>query len=538
MNYLNVTYAEKDQAKSLGARWDADGKRWYVPDGLNLEPFNRWLPNGLAVESASTDQSSQGVTLFEFLRQASQALKKALPGEHWIRAEISQCKILGGGHLSIELVEHNELGQLSARVSAFIWAANVGKITGQFMTGTGGSLATGLKVMVKASIDMSLTHNLRLVITDIDPSYTLGDIEANLKKIRETLTQEGVIKQNAQLARPMDFCRVAIISPNGAAGLGDFKRDADVLESYALCQFDYFSAPFQGQGAAAGILAAIEAVHAQHVEHRYDALCIIRGGGSVTDLYWLNDLALARAICVTPIPVFSGIGHERDNTIVDEVAHTRFDTPSKVVGHIGGTIYTNAMQAEENFRSAMLYAQRLTAMAESQVESVFVALQQDATKATQVMSHRVEHLYQSILPAAKQWIYRAEQENEQLFMLIYHRCSTDLAAVMAEITRYHDYVITGTQHILSGIELSLEQTMQSVMQHAALRITDAENRVKGLGREILGIGPKATLNRGFAIARTTEGVPVVSVEQAKQCPELNIEFRDGILNVKPTGQKL
>lgn len=194
------------------------------------------------------------------------------------------------------------------------------------------------------------------------------------------------------------------------------------------------------------------------------------------------------------------------------------------------------MQADENFRSAMLYAHRLTAAAESQVESTFLNLQQDAMIATHVMGGRVEHLFQTIRPAAQQLIYRAEQENEQLFLFIHNRCNTDLTAVMTEITRYRDSLMSDTFHTLTTIELGLEQVRQSVMQYAALRITDAENRVKGLGREILGLGPKATLNRGFAIARTIDGVPIVSAEQAKQYPELNIEFRDGILKVKPIGQ--
>jgi exodeoxyribonuclease VII large subunit len=119
--------------------------------------------------SVTVYPTSKGITLLEFLRKTSLALKKAVPNEQWIRAEISQYRVFNSGHVSVERVEHNEMGQLAARIQSFIWASNVQRVVGQFVAGTGGPLTTGLKVMVKASIDLTPTNNLRLVITDIDP---------------------------------------------------------------------------------------------------------------------------------------------------------------------------------------------------------------------------------------------------------------------------------------------------------------------------------------------------------------------------------
>ena len=534
MNYLNVSFAEKDYAKSLGARWDALEKRWYAPDGLNLELFEKWLPSGGIIENSVTVYpTSKGITLQEFLRQTSLALKKAVPNEQWIRAEISQYRVFNGGHVSVELVEHNEMGQLAARIQSFIWASNVQRVVGQFVAGTGGPLTTGLKVMVKASIDMTPTNNLRLVITDIDPSYTLGDIEANLKKIRETLTQEGVIENNRKLDCPSDFCRIAVISPKAAAGLGDFKPDASILELHGLCVFDYYSSQFQGPGAAGSLLDCIKQVLVGHADIPYDALCIIRGGGSVTDLYWLNDLALARAICLAKIPVFTGIGHERDNTILDEVSHTRFDTPSKVVGHIRSTIHGNAMNAAKNFQSILLYAHRLVATADKDVEFEYAGIQQGAIKATHIMDNKIDQLFAGIEPAAAQWLYKAQQENEQQFQFIKSRCDADLIKMLTVIDRYFEWMSVGTQQGLSRFEVALDQMHQSLFQSTNIHLVNAIREVENLGREILGLGPNATLNRGFIIARSSEGKPVISAKQAIQLPKLNLEFRDGILKVKP-----
>ena len=125
-----------------------------------------------------------------------------------------------------------------------------------------------------------------------------------------------------------------MISPETSAGLGDFRREADRLQQCGLCEFQFFPATFQGVEAPSSIQTAVLQALTAHKQKPFDALVVIRGGGSVTDLAWLNDMELAKLLCQSPVPVFTGIGHERDNTILDEIAHTRFDTPSKVALHI------------------------------------------------------------------------------------------------------------------------------------------------------------------------------------------------------------
>src|SRR5262249_24359892 len=146
---------------------------------------------------------------------------------------------------------------------------------------------------------------------------------------------------------PVDFVRVAVISPETSAGLGDFRREADLLRNAGLCRFHFFSATVQGVESSSSIQTAVLQALTAHQQNRFDALFVIRGGGSVTDLAWLNDLDLAKLICQSPVPVFTGIGHERDNTILDEIPQTRFDTPSKVALHIKTTIKDNAFGAIE-----------------------------------------------------------------------------------------------------------------------------------------------------------------------------------------------
>jgi exodeoxyribonuclease VII large subunit len=143
-------------------------------------------------------------------------------------------------------------------------------------------------------------YGLDLIIEDVDPSYTLGDLAANLARIRVRLQRERIYERNKGLTAPVEFVRVAVISPETSAGLGDFRRETDRLQVAGLCEFVYFHATFQGTEVSASIGVAIDEVMSAHLERPFDALAIIWGGGSVTDLAWLNDLDIARRLCHCP----------------------------------------------------------------------------------------------------------------------------------------------------------------------------------------------------------------------------------------------
>jgi len=149
------------------------------------------------------------------------------------------------------------------------------------------------------------------------------------------------------------------------------------------------------------------------------------------------------------------------------------------------------------------------------------------------MDNKIDQLFAGIEPAAKQWLYKAQQENEQQFQFIKSRCDADLIKMLTVIDRYFEWMSVGTQQGLFRFEVALDQMYQSLFQSTNIHLVNAIREVENLGREILGLGPNATLNRGFTIARSSEGKPVISAKQAIQLPELNLEFRDGILKVKP-----
>jgi exodeoxyribonuclease VII large subunit len=350
---LKVPYSEKDQAKVHGAQWDTANRVWYAPAGTDLRNLKRWLPNGILEGTSaplttppSAKVAEKGVSLSELLGQVKGVIDEGFPSAVWVRAEISELRGKNG-HLYLTLTERNERGDILAQAKGVIWRNRAEAITAKFREATGDGIKTDIKILCLSKVRFDPLYGLDLIIEDVDPSYTLGDLAAKLVRIREKLQQTGLYGRNKQLPAPLEFVRVAVISPETSAGLGDFRREADLLQTAKLCEFYLFPATFQGVETSSSIQSAVLQALTAHKQKPFDVLVIIRGGGSVTDLAWLNDLDLAKLLCQSPVPVFTGIGHERDNTILDEIAYTRFDTPSKVVLHITTTIKDNALGAIE-----------------------------------------------------------------------------------------------------------------------------------------------------------------------------------------------
>ena len=542
ITYLTTSFQEKEHVKCLGAKWDAVLKKWYVPAGMDLAPFKTWLPDTdkLLAETISntsttisTLEQPNSIGLATLLTEIATIIVSTLPANIWIKAEISQIRRMGE-HLVIELVEHNKDGLLIARAQSFLWKNNLDKLLNKFKTTTGFEFATGIKAMLSVKTDFNPTHGIRLIIQDIDPTYTLGDIEAKLKNIRHSLTKEAIITRNKQLPQPAEFCCVAVISPEGAAGLGDFKRDADKLSQLELCQFDYFSAKFQGATAALDIKNCI--LDLQQHANKYDALCIIRGGGSVTDLYWLNDLELARSVCMSALPVFTGIGHERDHTILDEVANSRFDTPSKVIAHIREVIFSNTHTAAANYQQILHNAQQQLAWAEQINETLFLQIKNQGLRTINQAEYAIEQLASGLQPSIYRLLFETNAQLQQTMQFIESKTNLVLSNIETHIEHLQDRIMIDAYHWLTFADTITEQTYQSIFQAGWQQIERATNHIEALGKEMLGISPYATLNRGFTIVRDTNHIPVVSAAQAQQQCFLTIEFRDGIVTVKPTQQ--
>lgn len=336
--YLEVPFAEKDKVKRLKARWDSTMTKWYAPKGVELDDFKEWI----------IEATEGPATLSTVIAQMSIAISRAMPAPQWCSAEIAEINISGAnGYFS--LVEMDGQGGVAAKVRASAFGAKFTAIRQKFIEGVGTDLAVGMKVLVLVKPNVTAKYGMSLMIEGIDPNYTLGGVAAQLKALLDRISHEGLHQANKSKHSPHDFTHVAIIAPNEAAGLGDFWRDVSPLQDAGLCRFSKFSAQFQGERAGAEICLAIEKATQLHNADPLDAIVIIRGGGAATDLAWLNQYDIAKAVANAPVQVFSGIGHERDDTVLDVAAGKRFGTPSKVSAYITSTVISNAVKAWDDF---------------------------------------------------------------------------------------------------------------------------------------------------------------------------------------------
>lgn len=273
----------------------------------------------------------QHITLSQLQGRISIALADALPLPVWVSAEIADIKINASGHCYIELIEKNEkTGTTEAQARATIWRSQVMSTVGRFEHETGQRLAKGMKILFKATVQHHAVYGMSLQIQQIDALHTIGDMERRRQQTIEQLQKEGVWDMNRSQPMPLVVQRVAVISSATAAGYQDFMKELG-RSAYRI-ETELFEATMQGERCDESIVAALYAVVERSEE--FDALAIIRGGGSTSDLECYNSYLLACAVTQFPLPVLTGIGHDKDTSVTDMVAHTPLKTPTAVAAWI------------------------------------------------------------------------------------------------------------------------------------------------------------------------------------------------------------
>ena len=254
-----------------------------------------------------------------------------MPLPVWVCAEIADIKINASGHCYIELIEKNEkTGATEAQARATIWRSQVMSTIGRFERETGQRLAKGMKILFKATVQHHAVYGMSLQIQQIDALHTIGDMERRRQQTIEQLQKEGVWDMNRSVPMPLVVQRVAVISSATAAGYRDFMKELE-RSAYRI-ETELFEATMQGERCDESIVAALYTVAERSEE--FDAVAIIRGGGSTSDLECYNSYLLAFAITQFPLPVLTGIGHDKDTSVTDMVAHTPLKTPTAVAAWI------------------------------------------------------------------------------------------------------------------------------------------------------------------------------------------------------------
>jgi exodeoxyribonuclease VII large subunit len=244
----------------------------------------------------------------------------------WVVAETSDLRV-SGGHCFMELIQKDaDTGAVQAKMRAAIWASMLGHLNQKFYDATGSPLASGLKLMVKVNVTFHEVYGMSMVITDVNPDYTMGELLQRRNRMIQQLRQEGIIDMNRALPWREVALRVAVISAQGAAGYGDFINQLYNNANHLNFRTTLFTAVLQGERAPQSCIDALGQIMARIDE--FDCVVIIRGGGAVSDLASFDNYDLAANVAQFPLPVIVGIGHERDVTILDYVANMRVKTPT------------------------------------------------------------------------------------------------------------------------------------------------------------------------------------------------------------------
>ncbi len=300
----------------------------------------------------------KSLTLYELNALVRETLALQMPDEYWVEAELSEAREVRG-HCYMELIQKDDRSNTPvAKASAKCWASTWQLVKPHFMRVTGQQVHAGMKVLLKVYAQFHESYGFSWIVTDIDPTYTLGDMARKRLEIIRQLKEEGVFDLQKELRLPMFCQRIAVISSANAAGYGDFVNQLESNEYGFRFHTQLFPAIMQGEGVEQSVIAALEKIYRTPLqlprggeqeasprgglEGVFDCVVIIRGGGATSDLSGFDTLALAEHVANFPIPIITGIGHERDESVLDMVSHTRVKTPTAaaafLISHLKGVL--------------------------------------------------------------------------------------------------------------------------------------------------------------------------------------------------------
>ena len=409
------------------------------------------------------------LTLYELNSLVASVIDIDLPDEYWVEAELSEAREVRG-HCYMELVEKDEFANTPmARASAKCWASRWAVLRPKFERVTGQHLHAGMKLMLRVRAQFHAAYGFSWIVSDINPEYTMGDLARRRQEIIRQLKAAGVFDLQKDLRLPMFAQRVAVISSPGAAGYGDFCRHLADNASHYIYNVKLFAATMQGEDVERSVIDAFERIYERVNE--FDAVVIIRGGGATSDMSGFDTLALAENVANFPLPVITGIGHERDECVLDMVSFVRVKTPTAAAQYL----IDNLARTDQLLDTL---ADRIASRVQHRMEIERVRLAS--------VSERIPMLFS--LVKTKEWS-RAD--------LLMQRIATAVSRRMVVVTTHLD-------------------TVQHTIDTTVRRILDTErHRLDLLAHRVEAENPERLLRRGYSIT-TYKGK---AVRNASELPE-------------------
>lgn len=343
------------------------------------------------------------------------SIRSCLPDTYWVYAEISDVKVNYSGHCYLEFIQKSPKSDaLIAKARGIIWKNTYDRLKASFEKSTGMSFTAGINVLVNVSVDFHELYGYSLTVLDIDPTYTLGDIARRRKEIINRLEQEGVLTLNKELILPELAQRIAVISSATAAGFGDFCNQLEHNTFGFRFFYRLFPAVMQGDKVESSIIEALNRINDERDE--WDVVVIIRGGGATSDLSGFDTYELAENCAQFPLPIITGIGHERDDTVIDFVAHTRVKTPTATAEFLINHLHETAVRLEEFVLFFQKNVPMILAKEEEKLKQWQIRLPSKVQMCLQTETFRLERIVERL---QQQWATRYVHESHRLELMLH-----------------------------------------------------------------------------------------------------------------------
>lgn len=423
----------------------------------------------------------QTLSLYDLNALVKRSITTCLPDTYWVQAELSDVRSNYSGHCYLEFVQKEPRGNnLIAKARGTIWSNVYRLLKPYFEEETGQAFLAGIKVLVKVSVEFHELYGYSLTVQDIDPTYTVGDMARRRREILKQLEEEGVLTLNKELELPLLTQRIAVISSATAAGYGDFCNQLE-HNPYGFVFYPHlFPAVMQGERVEQSIIAALDAINAQR--DNWDVVVIIRGGGATSDLSGFDTYDLAANCAQFPLPIITGIGHERDDTVLDSVSHTRVKTPTAAAEFLINHLHDTA-DTLEDYASSILQA-------------VSTRMEREKTRLTRL----VERIPMQTRIRLTNEHYRGERMIKQLETALQSR-------------------LTKEKHHLQLIETRLGIVSQR-------RLVQENHRLQLLEQQLKTASPEHLLKRGYSIT-LKNGRAVTDASILQPGDELTTRFSKG-----------
>lgn len=354
------------------------------------------------------------LSLLELNRRVRDAIDTLLPMSFWVRAELSECRE-SRGHCYMELIQKDEgTNTPVARASAKCWRSSWMSVSRRFEHVAGQPLRAGLQVMLLVHAQFHEAYGFSWIVDDINPEFTLGDMERKRREIIEKLKAEGIFELNKELTLPLLTQRIAVISSATAAGYGDFCRQLSDNPHDLLFHAELFPAIMQGEQVEQSVIAALEAIYERVSE--FDAVVIIRGGGATADMSGFDALALAENVAQFPLPIITGIGHDRDECVLDMVANTHVKTPTAAAAFLVEHQYSVLCLVEDFRERVFRHTRELMMQARESVQHIAASLPMHFSRCISRHELRLNQLMNRVTAAAAQTLHARQHDVDILAM--------------------------------------------------------------------------------------------------------------------------